>query len=196
MRSNLSSTHYLHRAQLVGEQLRYAVVWKGQWLAVAAWSAAAFHLKARDKFIGWTENNDASGWPWWSTTRVCVSCPTAIIPIWSAGSMKLMLGRLSADWQSTWGHPVALAESFVTPSSIAAPPTRSAVGASWDPRAAGSAARWISMRSTTSPNKYGSANWTKKACVKLRAAELPAPWVCALSHAPPRCTAKAGRSPV
>jgi hypothetical protein len=29
--------------------------------------------------------------------------------------MKLMLGRLSQDWESTWGHPVALAESFVDP---------------------------------------------------------------------------------
>ena len=38
--------HYLHNARLVGEQLRYAVIWKGQWLAVAAWSAAALHLKA------------------------------------------------------------------------------------------------------------------------------------------------------
>src|ERR1035441_515242 len=47
--------HYLHSSQLVGEQLRYAVTWKGQWLAVATWSAAALHLKARDQFIGWTE---------------------------------------------------------------------------------------------------------------------------------------------
>jgi hypothetical protein len=47
--------HYLHSAQLVGEQLRYAVVWKGRWLAVAAWSAPALHLKARDAFIGWSE---------------------------------------------------------------------------------------------------------------------------------------------
>jgi hypothetical protein len=29
--------------------------------------------------------------------------------------MKLMLGRLSADWSSAWGHAVALAESFVDP---------------------------------------------------------------------------------
>ena len=27
---------YLHSARLVGKQLRYAVIWKGQWLAVAA----------------------------------------------------------------------------------------------------------------------------------------------------------------
>ena len=47
--------HYLHRAQLVGEHLRYVVVWRGQWMALATWSAPAFHLKARDQFIGWTE---------------------------------------------------------------------------------------------------------------------------------------------
>jgi len=47
--------HYLKSARLVGEQLRYAVIWKGQWLAVATWSAAALHLKARDRFIDWSE---------------------------------------------------------------------------------------------------------------------------------------------
>ena len=40
--------HYLHSAKLVGEQLRYAVTWKGQWLAVATWSTAALHIKPRD----------------------------------------------------------------------------------------------------------------------------------------------------
>src|ERR1700682_5804862 len=44
--------HYLHTVSLVGEHLRYAFVYKGQWLAVATWSAAAFHIKDRDQFIG------------------------------------------------------------------------------------------------------------------------------------------------
>jgi hypothetical protein len=29
--------------------------------------------------------------------------------------MKLMLARLSADWEQEWKHPVALAETFVDP---------------------------------------------------------------------------------
>ncbi len=29
--------------------------------------------------------------------------------------MKLMLARLSADWQAQWGHPLALVETFVDP---------------------------------------------------------------------------------
>ena len=35
--------HYLKDATLVGEQLRYVATYKGQWLAVATWSGAAFH---------------------------------------------------------------------------------------------------------------------------------------------------------
>ena len=46
--------HYLHNVTLVGEHLRYAFIYHGQWLAVATWSSAAFHLKDRDRFIGWS----------------------------------------------------------------------------------------------------------------------------------------------
>src|SRR5665213_3263988 len=107
--------HYLHSAQLVGEQLRYAVIWKGQWLAVAAWSAAAFHLKARDKFIGWTEEQRRQRLPLVVNNSRLYVMADSHYPNLVSRFMKLMLGRLSADWQSTWGHPVALAESFVDP---------------------------------------------------------------------------------
>ena len=46
--------HYLKSSQIVGEHLRYVAEYRGQWLALASWSAAALHLKARDGFIGWT----------------------------------------------------------------------------------------------------------------------------------------------
>lgn len=50
----ITQHHYLHDASLVGEHLRYAALYRGQWLAVTSWSAAARHLAARDAFIGWT----------------------------------------------------------------------------------------------------------------------------------------------
>ena len=50
----ITDHHYLHDASLVGEHLRYVAVYRGQWLAVASWSAAARYLRARDGFIGWT----------------------------------------------------------------------------------------------------------------------------------------------
>src|SRR2546426_12798336 len=49
--------HYLKNADLVGEQLRYVITdAKGNWTALLGWSAAAWHLKARDQWIGWSDD--------------------------------------------------------------------------------------------------------------------------------------------
>jgi len=47
--------HYLRSAKLVGEQLRYVASYQGQWVAVLGWSAPAWHLKPRDQWINWSE---------------------------------------------------------------------------------------------------------------------------------------------
>ena len=47
--------HYLKTADLVGEQLWYVAEHQGQWLALLGWSAAAYHLKGRDAWIGWND---------------------------------------------------------------------------------------------------------------------------------------------
>lgn len=50
----LVAQHHLHSAALVGEQLRYVTEYQGQWVALLAWNAAAFNLKAHEAWIGWT----------------------------------------------------------------------------------------------------------------------------------------------
>ena len=50
----LVTEHYLHSAELVGEQLRYVAEVGGQWVALLAWSAPAFRLKgprSLDRFV-------------------------------------------------------------------------------------------------------------------------------------------------
>ncbi|MSR64896.1 MAG: DUF4338 domain-containing protein, partial [Verrucomicrobiae bacterium] len=49
----LAQHHYLHSANLVGEQLRYLAACHGPWLALLSWNAAAFPLKDREAWIGW-----------------------------------------------------------------------------------------------------------------------------------------------
>jgi len=46
--------HYLKNANLVGEQLRYALTYQGQWVALLGWSAASLHLKDREAWLGWS----------------------------------------------------------------------------------------------------------------------------------------------
>jgi len=46
--------HYLHNAAWVGRRLFYVAEYEGEWLALLAWTAAAYNLKDREAWIGWT----------------------------------------------------------------------------------------------------------------------------------------------
>ena len=50
----LEERHYLHSAVLAGQNLRYVAELDGHWLALLTFSAAALHLKGRERWIGWT----------------------------------------------------------------------------------------------------------------------------------------------
>lgn len=184
--------HYLKSAKLVGEQLRYAVTWKGQWLAVATWSAAALHIKPRDGFIGWTEEQRRQRLALVvNNSRLYVS-EDCHYPNLVSRFMKLMLGRLSLDWEKAWGHPVALAESFVDPEQYRGTAYKVS---GWSQL--GNTRGW--KRSAVDfyekhdqPKQVWVRELVKNACGKLRAVELPAAWAGIESKVQPRCTAKAG----
>ncbi|MCX6892082.1 MAG: DUF4338 domain-containing protein, partial [Verrucomicrobia bacterium] len=46
--------HYLKNANLVGEQVRYALSYQGQWVALLGWSAASLQFKDREAWLGWS----------------------------------------------------------------------------------------------------------------------------------------------
>lgn len=188
----LVEQHYLKSAKLVGERLRYGVVWKGQWQAVATWSAAALHLKARDKFIGWTEEQRRQRLALVVNNSRLYVMEDCHYPNLVSRFMKLMLARLSADWESTWGHPVVLAESFVDPEQYRGTAYKVS---GWSQL--GNTRGW--KRSAVDfyeqhdrPKQVWVRELVKRACVKLRAAELPPAWAGVASKIKPRCTAKAG----
>jgi len=110
--------------------------------------------------------------------------PESHYPIWSA-VYELMLGRLSADWQSG-GTSGRLAESFVDPNLIAARPTVSGWSQLGHTRA-GSGARWTFTSRTGFPSKC-DASWRTRVR-QAPGAELPAAWASTCAR-PARCTAK------
>jgi hypothetical protein len=147
----LVQEHYLHDATLVGEHLRYVATFRGQWLAVATWSAAAFHLKARDQFIGWTLEQCRRRRPLVANNSRLLVLEDCHYPNLISRFMKLMLARLSADWQAHWSHPLALVETFVDPQRFQGTAYKVS-GWSHLGRTAG----W------TRPSKSGCANWSRK----------------------------------
>ena len=107
--------HYLKSADLVGEQLRYAVTdAKGRWLALLGWSAAALHLKARDQSIEWSrEQRERRLHLLAQNSRFVILVDREQLPNLASRAMSLCLKRLSQDWQKQYGHPIVMVESFV-----------------------------------------------------------------------------------
>ena len=106
--------HYLRSAKMVGEQLRYAVSYRGQWVALLGWSAAAWHLGPREEWIGWNDEQRRRRLHLVAqNSRFVILGDRTRFPNLGTRAMKLCLDRLAADWQAMHGHPVLAAESFV-----------------------------------------------------------------------------------
>jgi hypothetical protein len=106
--------HYLHNAALVGEQLRYVVSYQEQWLALLGWNAAAWHLKLREAWLGWSEEQRCRRLHFIAqNSRFLILAERARFPNLGTRAMKLCLDRLSLDWQAQHGHPLLALESFV-----------------------------------------------------------------------------------
>jgi predicted transposase YbfD/YdcC len=109
----LVAQHYLKDATLVGQRLCYVAEYAGRWLALMAWSAAAYHLKERDEWIGWTEEQRRRRLGWVANNSRFLILEDAHYPNLASRVMRLCLARLSTDWQVRWGHGLLAAESFV-----------------------------------------------------------------------------------
>jgi len=110
----VSQHHYLKNALLVGEQLRYVVEYQGQWLGLLGWSAAAYHIRARDQWIGWTDNQRRARLPLLANNaRFCLLTAPGQYPNLASRALALNVARLSVDWLAAYGHPIVLVESFV-----------------------------------------------------------------------------------
>jgi hypothetical protein len=106
--------HYLKDAPMVGEQVRYVATYRGQWMALLGWSAAAYHLKGRDAWIGWDDNQRRARLHLVANNaRFCRLPEAEPYPNLASQAMALNLERLSADWRAAYGHPLVLVESFV-----------------------------------------------------------------------------------
>lgn len=55
----LGAFHYLGESRPVGDSLRLAAMIEGQWVGLSMWGSAAYRLKDRDSFIGWTPTQRA-----------------------------------------------------------------------------------------------------------------------------------------
>jgi predicted transposase YbfD/YdcC len=88
---------------------------QGQWLAVMIFAAAAKHLRARDQWIGWTDAQREKRLSLVVNNIRFLLLPDKTFPNLGTKSLRLILSRLGGDWQTKYGHPVLVVETFVDP---------------------------------------------------------------------------------
>ncbi|MCA1838073.1 MAG: ISAs1 family transposase [Actinobacteria bacterium] len=112
----LDEHHYLGSPKPVGERLYYVVTNpQGEWLALLVFAAAAKHLKYRDRWIGWTDAQREQRLSLVVNNLRFLLLPDETFPNLGTRALRLVLWRLSQDWQQAYGHPVLVVETFVDP---------------------------------------------------------------------------------
>ena len=181
--------HYLHSHQLVGQQICYVATYRGEWLALSSWCAAAWHLKARDAFIGWTAEQCRKRRALLANNARFLILPGRPLPNLASRAMKFILGRLSADWQQQFQHPIVLVESFVDPAQFRGTTYQcsgwSQLGLT---QGYGRVAKDYYIQHEQ-PKQLWVKVLVKQAPQKLRADPLPEAWAVVESQVKPRCTA-------
>jgi len=111
----LHSHHYLGYSQPVGEQLKLMVYAGPRPVALFAWSSAARHLGARDRYLGWSATARRRNIHLLAYNTRYLILPWVQVKHLASHLLARMTRTLSEHWQNAYGHPVYFVETFVDP---------------------------------------------------------------------------------
>lgn len=110
----LAGHHYLGYRGHVGENLGYLVRDRqGRDLACVLFGAAAWKIKPRDEWIGWEETIRAKYLSQITNNTRFLILPWVHVPHLASHILGKIVRRVSEDWQTKYGHPIHLLETFV-----------------------------------------------------------------------------------
>ncbi len=104
--------------------------------------------------------------------------------------MKRVLQRLSADWQSRFGHPIVMAETFVDPQQFRGTTYQCSGWSQLDRTQGYGRVSKDYYIENEQPKQLWVKGRVKNAPKKLRADQLPEAWAVVERKVRPRCTAK------
>ena len=113
-RSLVAHYHYLGYQGPVGENLQYLVYdCHNRILGCLLFGAPAWRVASRDRYLGWDDTQRREG-----LSRIANNMRFLILPeVRVAHLASHLLGkvsrRISADWNTKYGHPIELLETFV-----------------------------------------------------------------------------------
>ena len=107
--------HYLGALPKISETLWYVATLGDQWIALLSFSAAALKCSARDRWIGWDFRHQYDRLKLITNNSRFLILPDWHFPNLASRILSLSQKRLPIDWQTAFGHPIVLLETFVDP---------------------------------------------------------------------------------
>ena len=87
----------------------------GTWVAVLIFAAAAWHLRLRDQWIGWHDEQRRRRLALVANNVRFLLLAERAVPNLGSAALSRVLAQLSADWQARYDHPILVVETFVDP---------------------------------------------------------------------------------
>ena len=112
-REAMERHHYLGDGEIVGETLRHVAEIEGRWLALLGWGAAALKSRHREAYVGWDERMKHQRLHLIANNVRFLVLPSARVPHLASAVLARSVRRLSGDFETRYGHPILLAETFV-----------------------------------------------------------------------------------
>jgi hypothetical protein len=110
----MQAYHYLGAGPLCGAQMRYLVHSATYgWLGALSFSAAAWRLKSRDTWIGWSERARRANLAQVVCNSRFLIVPSVQVANLASHVLALSLRRLAGDWRARYGYEPVLVETFV-----------------------------------------------------------------------------------
>lgn len=113
--SLMEAHHYLGALPKIGHTLWYVACHNNQWLALISFSAAAWKCAARDLWIGWPFRYQYDRLHLIANNSRFLILPGHHYPNLASRLLSLSERRISQDWQTHFGYPLLLLETFVDP---------------------------------------------------------------------------------
>jgi len=111
--SLLDRYHPIGHTMLVGRRIRYLVRWRGYLVAAAAFGPAAYRLRDRDKWIGWTEVQRKERLNLIVNNTRFLILPWINAPHLASHLLSRLANRVSEDWVEKYGYAPVMLETFV-----------------------------------------------------------------------------------
>jgi hypothetical protein len=111
----MQAHHYLGALPKIGDTLWYVATWRGQWLALLSFSAAAWKCAARDAWIGWDFRQQYDRLHLIANNSRFLILPEHQVANLASRVLALSERRLARDWPQRFGYPLLLLETFVDP---------------------------------------------------------------------------------